>query len=159
MKKSHVLNINKIRKNVSGKLEISVENLTDEFANQASEYAYFAFLEEEAKADRDELKLRIEIYEASLAKKIRSKHNTDDGKLTDKTVEFAIHRNKKWKLLSKELIAAQYKTRVLTASLKASDQRCQMLISLGAHLRKEQDGTSIITLKKKAKKRMGRDRG
>ena len=71
MKKSHALNINKIRKDVRGKLEISVENLTDEFANQASEYAYFAFLEEEAKADRDELKLRIEIYEASLAKKIR----------------------------------------------------------------------------------------
>lgn len=158
MKKEHELNVKKIRKDVRGKLEIQVENLTEEFANQASEYAYFAFLEEESKADRDELKLRIELYEARLAKRIRKKHNASDGKLTDKAVEHAIHRDEKWKFLSKDLIAANYKTRILTASIKASDQRCQMLISLGAHLRKEQDGTSIITLKKKAKKRMRRGR-
>lgn len=152
---SEDVRILKIQKHVKHILRIDVNDISTEFAEHASNYAYLCFLHEEAKADKDYIKLRIEIYSSDLEKDARS----SGVKVTDRAVEHIIARDRKWKILNKSYIKAKYLEGILKASVDSYSQRGQMLISLGAHLRTEYDSdTKILKDKIKRKRNINKEK-
>lgn len=117
-------------------LQISEAELSDEFMNQPSTYAYFAALAEFAVADVEHKKLQFSVMEANLdsAKRIELK---DATKVTEAVIRSAIIRDAKYQVLSEELIEAQRQLGILKALVRALEQRKDMLIQLGSMKRQE----------------------
>lgn len=116
-------------------LQISEANLSDEFQNQPSTYAYFAALAEFAVADVEQKKLQFSVMEANLdsSKRLELK----DQKVTEAVIRSAIIKDSKYQVLSEELIEAQRQLGILKSLVRALEQRKDMLIQLGSMKRQE----------------------
>jgi len=143
-------NVEEIQKDILKDLDIRCDDLSEEFSKQAGKFAHWAFLSERKKAQKDYAKLRLEVFSAELGKELRIR---DSVKQTDKSIENEIKSNSEWKKLNKEHILLKYEESILSVAVEAFNQRCQMLISLGAHARSELEG-DIKILKESVKKKM-----
>lgn len=117
-------------------LQINEATLTDEFIRQPSTYAYFAALSEFAVADVEQKKLSFSVLKANLDGQKRLEL-AKLGKVTESMVDSAIILDKKYQAMFEEVIEAERQLGILKSLVKALDQRCQMLIQLGANKRQE----------------------
>lgn len=130
-------------------LLIDETKLSDEFAKQASKFAYVGLLAAEAEAEVLQVKAeKDEVYaEADLA--IRDEFEKLGKKSTEALIRSEVLLDDAYnKVLRKESEATErwHKLRVLA---DATRQRGDMLISLGATLRAEFDVTNMSLLKTK----------
>ena len=117
-------------------LQINEATLTDEFIKQPSSYAYFAALSEFAVADVEQKKLSFSVLKANLDGQKRTEL-AKAGKVTESMVDSAIILDKKYQMMAEEIIEAERQLGILKSMVKALEQRCQMLIQLGAGKRQE----------------------
>ena len=117
-------------------LKINEITLTDEFINQPSKYAYFAALSEYAVAEVEQKKLSFSVLKANLDSQKRLEL-AKLGKVTESMVDSAIILDIKYQTVFEEIIEAERQLGILKSLVKALDQRCQMLVQLGAGKRQE----------------------
>lgn len=127
------------------------ENLSEEFARQPSLYAYIAMMTANIEALWAAAKAGSERTRARADQDIRAKAKRADEKVTEAMVANRI-------ILDKDVIEAEeieaayrYQYLVLRALTSSMDQRAQMLISLGAHLRAESEQTGMLVRDTRAK--------
>lgn len=117
-------------------LQINEATLTDEFIKQPSTFAYFAALSEYAVADVEHKKLAFSVLKANLDGEKRLSL-AKVGKVTESMVDSAIILDKRYQMMQEEVIEAERQLGILKSLVKALDQRCTMLVQLGAGKRQE----------------------
>ena len=122
---------------------IDETELTREYSQQASLYAYFSTLTADAERNVAMATMIMEQEYAIMDQEYRSDAVADDVKVTESMVKQAIISDKDYQKLSKNVINKKYYFRVLKAVADALEQRANMLVSLGAYLRHEQDMTGM----------------
>ena len=122
---------------------IDETNISKEFAQQASVYAFFATLAalaERKAADADFLKDQ-EYAQADQA----CREELDEGsiKYTEAVIKSMVLTDAGYTKRVKNHVIMEYDYKLLKAIAEALKQRADMLISLGAYLRHEMDQTSM----------------
>ncbi len=145
-----------IERDVVAEAEIDRGRLSEEFAKQPSQYAYWSFRAEEAKNEKNELKLQLEVFQASEGKRLR-----DTGeKLTEKALDNLIKSSDKYMEIHKAYNKAIFRAGIYSSAVGSFENKAQMLISIGAHQRKEMDGAGGLFInneeKEKVKETIGR---
>ena len=138
---------------------INEGNLTEEFINQPSLYAWFAVLSEIASAEVETKKFETSVLRANLdgekrkelseqsQKEIEGKKK--DGKVTEAMVESAIITDRRYMLCTQELAELQRQLGILKSMVRALEQRKDCLIQIGSMKRQEMVMTDFgIDLKK-----------
>lgn len=115
----------------------SPENLDDAFINQASLFCFYAEQSRQASKKMDNLKLRMEIFEAEADKQVRDDAATTGAKITEKVVEAAITRNEKYTKAVMSYNDAKATHQMLRDILDAFKQRKDMLMQIGLTRRDE----------------------
>ncbi len=136
------------------------EDLSQEFTDQPSLYAYIAMLAARAEACWLDAKVDKERVYATTDKAVRRSLSASGDKVTEPMVKAGILGRKKYREAIEYEIQCHEQHLIMKALTKAMDQRAQMLISLGAHLRAEADQAGMLirdtkammdTIKKKGK--------
>jgi len=137
------LTINDKPVNVREMLDVNQDDLSNEFAAQASRYAYVAVMAAQAEWAMNEAKDAVKQEEATAfmeAKKLVG----DNGKtITDGQAEQMVKIDEVCVELHQKQNEAEYKFKVLQALAKSFEQRADMLQSLGAKARAEYDMTAM----------------
>jgi hypothetical protein len=122
---------------------VNEDDLTREFAQQASTYAYFASLcaLAEHSAAVAEAKKEQEYSLADLA--IRKKFEHNGQKSTEAQIRSSVLADVKYSKAAGTAMDAEGDYKMLKAVVRALEQRAEMLISLGAHLRAEMSQTGM----------------
>lgn len=126
-------------------------DLSDEFARQPSLYAYVAMLAAQCESLYRGAQASTERTKARVDQTIREDAKALQEKVTENIVEKRV-------MLSAEVEEAEdteagyrYQYLMLRAVVASLDQRAQMLISLGAHLRAESEQTGMLIRDTKAR--------
>lgn len=136
-------------------LHIDEADLNQEFVEQPARFAWWAVLAKLAEGRRDRLKVSLETEYAWLDKKIRQKKMDEGKKATEKSIEMEIKSDPGYQKLTAEFLQAKEQAGVLQVAASAFEQKKDMLISLGAKMRKELDGEiSILKRKEKARRHL-----
>lgn len=125
-------------------------DLNKAMSEQASTFAFYATMSEEAEARAKRIKFKLHCLEEDLDKVIRSNAHIKEEKLTEAAVKNRINRNSKMRALYEQYIAARRTAGLLTVLKKAFEQRAEMLRSIGANRRAEFEQGQLATLKRKA---------
>lgn len=133
--------------NIREVMKINENNLTDEFINQPSTYAWFATLAEIASSEVESKKFELDVLRANLDTKKREtlakEHITVDdkgkekGRVTEAMVTSAILTDERYAVLHQELLELTRQQGILKAIVRALEQRKDMLIQLGSTKRQE----------------------
>jgi len=124
----------------SSEVGINEGDLNEEFKKQASKYANFAKAEAVAKANVMTAKLRAEVVDAEMTKKIRAELIADGNpKPTEKMVLSRVIVTKEYRAAQQLLIQATTDAGVAKGFKEAFAQRKDMLIQLGSSKRQEVD--------------------
>jgi predicted nucleic acid-binding Zn-ribbon protein len=118
---------------------IDQDNLSNEFATQASMYVFFAVAT--AEADR-QLAMKSLLYDQEAAdadESYRKELDAAGTKYTEAVIKSMIVRDEDCIKVKNEKENAEYELNILKAIVKAFEQRAMMLQSLGSHLRHEYD--------------------
>ena len=132
--------------NVRDVVKINEGNLIDEFSKQPSIYAWFATLAEMAIAQVERLRFDLSITRAKLDSVKRAELMSGDSKkITESMVEAALVTDARIMALTEELMIASKQVGILKAIVRSLEQRCSMLVQLGATKRQEMlvDGVNI----------------
>lgn len=126
---------------------VDQNNLSNEFASQASMYAFFAVMT--AEADRH-LAMQSLLYDQEAAdadESYRKQLDEAGTKYTEAVIKSLIVRDEDCIKVKTAKDDAEYQLNILKAIVKAFEQRAMMLQSLGSHLRHEYDmqGMNIRT--------------
>ena len=133
----------KVNLDVDSLTHIDQSNLDDEFAKQASLYAYVAMLLSKAKKLLDDAKTSKELLYAMLDKRIRDSAARTGTRTTEKGIEQEIIRNDEYVVETLAVNEAQHTYDTLKAIVDALQMKSDMLINLGAHLRSESNITNL----------------
>lgn len=112
-------------------LEIDRDSLDEEWINQPE--LFFKYASRSAKASRevDEAKAELEVVKAELDKRIRSNPGKFGvGKISEKAIEGAMARTSEFQDATETYIKAKYQEGILSAAVKALDQRKKALEKL-----------------------------
>ena len=132
-------------------IEINEGDLNTEFKQQASLYAYFATAEATAKSNVMAAKLRLEVVDAELTKKIRAELSEGAAKApTEKAIQSEVILSEQYQAAQKYLIDASKNADIAKGVKEAFGQRKDMLIQLGSAKRQEVDQIGM-NLREKAK--------
>lgn len=126
-------------------------NLSEEFARQPSLYAYIAMMAAQCEALYGASKAGTERTKARADKRIRQQARTHDEKVTEGLVANRVVLDDDVEEAEEIEASYRYQYLVLKALTQAMDQRAQMLISLGAHLRAESEQTGMLIRDTKSK--------
>ncbi len=139
---------------------ISIEDLSQEFTDQPSLYAYIAMLSARAEGCWIDAKTHLERVYATSDKAVRRNLLSGDAKVTEAMVKAGVIGCDDYQEAQEYELTCHEQYLIMKGLTKAMDQRAQMLISLGAHLRAEADQTGMLirdtkammdTIKKKGK--------
>lgn len=133
--------------------EIDLENvfhveeadLSKEFMQQASMYAYFATAQADAEYQANMAELDKEQEEAAADSEFRIQLEMTGKKYTEAVVKGLIVRDDVVFEKTKKLNDARYQQKLLKAICSALEMRAQMLQSLGSHLRHEYEQIGLTT--------------
>lgn len=131
--------------NVDDLLDIDQNALSDEFASQASRYGYFAVLAAIAEVKMREAKHTVEMTYAEVDLAVRQELLKRDGKTTEASVRAEVLLDEQYIADVEAELKAQRDYNVLRALVNALEQRANMLVSLGAHMRHEYEMTDMNT--------------
>lgn len=132
----------------NGDLVIDESRLSEEMARQPALYVYYATLAEEEYRRAKRIKFRLHCLHEDLDKKYRSEKRT-----TEKDLSNRIKRNPKMRALYERYVATMHRAGQLKVLKDAFEQRKDMLQSIGANKRKEEE-TEIRTLQRKMKEKL-----
>lgn len=129
-------------------IQINENLLTEEFVRQPGIYAWFATLMEIANSDVESKKFDLDVLKANLdgekrrdlAKEnqyVDDKGKIKDGRVTETMVSSAILTDKKFLVLTQELMESERQLGILKAIVRSLEQRKDMLIQLGVTKRSE----------------------
>lgn len=127
-------------------------DLNKAMADQASTFAFYAVLSEEAEAKAKSIKFKIHCLEEDLDKVVRKNAIEHEEKLTEAAVKNKINRHSSMRGLYQQYIDARRTAGLLTVLKKAFEQRAEMLRSIGANRRAEFEQGDMKTLQRKAKR-------
>lgn len=124
---------------------IPIDNdLSEEFSRQPSLYAYVAMIEAQVESLWYSAKRDTARAKAEADKRIRDKARAMDEKITEAVVANRMLLDDDVKNAEDSEAAYHYQYLVMKSIVASMDQRAQMLISLGAHLRAEADQTGML---------------
>lgn len=126
-------------------------DLSEEFSRQPSLYAYIAMMAANAEALYGAAKAGTERTKARTDRDIRKRAKAIDEKVTENVVFNRVLMDDDVEEAEETEMAYRYQYLVLKALTNAMDQRAQMLISLGAHLRAEAEQTGMLVRETKSK--------
>jgi hypothetical protein len=131
--------------NVAEIFAIDENELSSEFANQAAVYAYFSSMMNYVEKQMSNMDLKLDQVSARLDEFYRQQLERNDKKYTEAVVKSLVVRDDEYKAAYEASHIAKYDYGVLKSLARALEQRADMLISLGSHLRHEADmaGLSI----------------
>lgn len=150
-------------------LSIDQNNLTDSYIDQPAKFAFWATLCVQAKSKVDAKKIELDKHEeywkkqlcGELDGKVRMEMEVNGEKITESKVTAAIPQHPDYQAaaehyyeLKTELAELQADWAALEVAKEALNQRKEMLISLGAHIRMEVNNLDL-TLKEKASEVVG----
>lgn len=150
---------------LSDLFDIDENDLTREFATQASLYAYFATLQ--AKVERDVVAESIKKDQeyASADEHWRQWYTEREKKYTEAVIRSDVIRDEDYMIAEDSYNMAVHDLNIVKALVRALQQRAEMLISMGAHLRQEYSMTGMTikqheheTAVKKAKETLAKSR-
>jgi len=131
---------------VDALMDIRTEDLTTEFAEQASLLAYVSTLAAEAEAEWGYVKRELEEVQARIYADVREDLLSVPGdKVTEAKINSEVVRTKGYIEAVEAEIEAKMQYRILRGLVDAMSQRGSMLQSLGAQLRAELDQTGMVT--------------
>ena len=116
---------------------ISQENVTDDMATQASQYAFFAVLAVEADRVFAMRSLLCDQAAATADETYRKEFELNGNKYTEAVIKSLVIRDKDYLVALDDKMKAEYDLDILKAIVKAFEQRASMLQSLGSQLRYE----------------------
>lgn len=122
---------------------IDMENLSQEFADQPSNYAYVATLAAQAEGAWLDAKRLLELEEAEADNRARIYLSSGNDKVTEGMVHSRVIRDKSYQDMAQAEVQARALHLLMKAIVNAMDQRGEMLISLGAHARSEMNQTGM----------------
>lgn len=135
---------------------ISLETISDEFANQSARMAYIGMLLAQAEVAYDEARaIREEVY-ADEDLGVREKWEAAGVKFTESKVKAMVLLAPDYQVAADAEREALSNFKLLRVIYDALRQRGEMLISLGAHLRQEFDMTGMSMKMAVQEKRRGR---
>ena len=126
-------------------VNIDKDNISEEFINQASKYAWYYTLLVHARKRKDEAKLSLEVKEAELDAIIRKEAVKNSLKITEAAIQSTIHTLPEYKKTVEILIRMKEEEGILEAVVKAFEQRKDMLISYGSLLKHELNSDITIS--------------
>ena len=135
-------------------VEINEGDLNTEFKSQASKYASYANAEAYAKGKAMTAKLRLEVVDAEMTKKIRERLLTEGTKPTEKMIQSEVILSPEYQAAQQQLIDANRDADIARGAKEAFTQRRDMLIQLGSAKRQEVDQIGM-GLREKAKEVLG----
>lgn len=164
LKTSFTVNDENVTMELSDDMVINVADITESYVDQPAKYAYWATFAALLRSKANKLKQQVDretdyiktTLTGSLDSKVRIQLELDGEKITESKVSSAIfthpeyiaHKDK-LKTLQEEYLEADEKARLLEVGKETMNQRKEMLISLGAQLRTDYDGTSDFHIKSK----------
>ncbi|MFA5037631.1 MAG: hypothetical protein WC479_10710 [Candidatus Izemoplasmatales bacterium] len=124
---------------------IDQESISNEFATQASMYAFFAILAADADRIAAMKSLLYDQEAASADEQYRAQLTLDGTKFTEAVIRSMIVRDESCCKALSEKEDADYDLNILKAIVRAFEQRAMMLQSLGSQLRHEYDMQGMTT--------------
>lgn len=124
---------------------ISEDDLSREFMQQASMYAYFAVAQAEAEHQANMAELSSDQEQAAADSEFRSQLETQGRKFTEAVIKGLVIQDDIVAGRIKILNDKKYQQKLLKAVCSALEMRAQMLQSLGSHLRHEYEQTGLTT--------------
>lgn len=122
---------------------IDETNLTQEFMRQAALYAYFSTLLSTADMKANSVDLMKDQAYAEADLYYREDADKNGRKITEPQVKSTVTIDEAYAKACERDIQMRYDVSILKSIVKALEQRAEMLISLGAHLRHEADMTGM----------------
>lgn len=119
---------------------IDANNLSEEFANQASTFGHYGAMVAAALKQQGAKELMLEIVRAKLDKAVRDAAADEGKKITEVAIENEIIRNTEYVNAKKELIEAKSIYKMLDLFVEGMRQRKDMLVQMGADAREEMKG-------------------
>jgi len=132
-------------------LPVDENNLSEEFANQASLYAYVAMLSARAEATNLDARDAKERVYAQMDKRMRLNFKAHRESVTEAKVKAAVLTSTQYQDACEYLINCRETMLTLKALVTAMEQRASMLQSLGAHVRHEAEQTGMVIREAKIK--------
>lgn len=124
---------------------IDTQDLTHEFAQQASLLAYVSTLAAEAEAEWNNSKQAFDRAKAEIYQAVRSAMLADGDKVTEARIDAAVVQSRGYVDASVYEADARLQYRILRGLVDAMMAKGSMLQSLGAHLRSELEQTDMVT--------------
>ena len=126
-------------------LQIDLSDLSVEFAEQPSKYAYWAALEAKARHAYDDAKSVYQTVFHSNCSSIRGREKSLGGRATEKAIEQMALLEPSVKDAHKKMLEAKKNMDYLSVATEAFKQRLQSLISIGAQERAIASGLNLHT--------------
>lgn len=140
------------------KIELDLDNmvpigddLSVEFTQQPSLYAYIATLAARAEAEWGDAKNALARMGAQTDKEVRRDLAMSNEKVTEGKVEAEVELRRGYQEAADFELECREQYLVMRALTRTFDMRAQMLISLGAHLRAESEQTGMLVAETKAR--------
>lgn len=127
------------------------DDLSTEFGRQPSLYAYVAMISAQVESMWLQAKRQTARVKAEADKRVRDKARALDEKVTETIVSNRVLMDDEVEEAEETELAYHYQYLLMKAIVASMDQRAQMLISLGAHLRSEAEQTGMLIRDTKAR--------
>jgi hypothetical protein len=122
---------------------INADNLSHEFATQASIYAFFSVLQAQAEDASSRADFTKDQEYAVADQYYRDRYDAEGKKFTEPSIKATVMTDQTYTEACNRRADKVFEAALLKALVKAMDQRAEMLVSLGSHLRHEADMTGM----------------
>lgn len=143
--------------NVQDEIEIDRDDLNQNYVEQPGKYAWWGMVAEVAKVNVEEAKAYLEQVEGEADERVRESLELDGIKVTETLVTRKIKSDKEYKEAQTSFFRAKKNAGILDKVLKAFDHRLDVLVNLGASMRKEYNNAELTVKKEVAKRVMKKD--
>lgn len=122
---------------------INEDNLSTEFIQQPSIYAYFAMLQANAEHRSGIVEFDKDQEEAAADESFRKELSNSNVKYTETVIRGLVVRDEEVSKKVSRVLESRYDQKLLKAICSALEMRAAMLQSLGSHLRHEMEQTGM----------------
>lgn len=121
-------------------------DMEDAWINHHGRYAYYGTLAAKSNFQHNQFKDKLEKLEALLDAKYRTQILREGGKPTEKAIEALIKTDKNWSKMATLVNTARMYADIHKTNLTALEHRKDMLMQMGAQMRKEMEGQLRMTV-------------
>lgn len=123
--------------NVSEELAFSEETLSQDFMEQSAKYAWWAVVAEKARATTKAYEAKLAVAEAEADEKAREELPASGKKVTESQVASFIKKDAGYQSALAKVNAARSNQGIVERVVRAFEQRKDMLLVAGSHIRSE----------------------